>query len=248
MRSQGLPPAVPDPLRAAPLRERTAPPRRFAAESNAQAYDQGRVPRVGNLRNLLWKEPSGLALRVPTSDTRSIFDDCRRRIGSGQAERGDAGPDTRPRNRRARRGGARRQDARHDPHPGGRAGLRARGPDPAAWGHGRAHAHQRRQEHALCGPAEQRRLHVHLAREPFQGNGDDKTTHGASLRRTGDYMFIWLVTHSRGGAPLERDGRAYYWYAPRRGNEGGRGLPAAIVVSGDPPPEARIDRPPQPRP
>ena len=48
--------------------------------------------------------------------------------------------------------------------------------------------------------------------------------------------------------PLELDGPGYYWYGSRSGNDEGRGLTAAIVVGGDAPPEARIDRPAQPRP
>jgi len=77
---------------------------------------------------------------------------------------------------------------------------------------------------------------------------DDKNTHCAVLPSNGDYMFIWLVNHSKGTATLELDGPGYYWYGSRSGNDEGRGLTAAIVVSGDTPPEARIDRPPQPRP
>src|SRR4051794_5600663 len=77
---------------------------------------------------------------------------------------------------------------------------------------------------------------------------DDKNTHCAVLPSNGDYMFIWLVNHSKGTATLQLDGPGYYWYGSRSGNDEGRGLTAAIVVGGDTPPEARIDRPPQPRP
>jgi PQQ system protein len=77
---------------------------------------------------------------------------------------------------------------------------------------------------------------------------DDKNTHCAVLPSNGDYKFIWLVNHSKGTATLELDGPGYYWYGSRSGNDEGRGLTAAIVVGGDAPPEARLDRPPQPRP
>jgi PQQ system protein len=77
---------------------------------------------------------------------------------------------------------------------------------------------------------------------------DDKNTHCAVLPSNGDYKFIWLVNHSKGTATLQLDGPGYYWYSSRSGNDEGRGLTAAIVVSGDAPPEARQDRPPQPRP
>src|SRR3954469_16816054 len=77
---------------------------------------------------------------------------------------------------------------------------------------------------------------------------DDLNTHCAVLPCNGDYKFIWLVNHSRGIATLELDGPGYYWYGSRTANHQGRGLPAAIVVKGDPPPEARLAPPPQPRP
>jgi PQQ system protein len=77
---------------------------------------------------------------------------------------------------------------------------------------------------------------------------DDKNTHCAVLPCNGDYKFIWLVNHSRGTATLTLDGPGYYWYGSRTGNDEGRGLTGAIVVQGDAPEEARLDRPPQPRP
>jgi hypothetical protein len=68
------------------------------------------------------------------------------------------------------------------------------------------------------------------------------------LPHAGVVEFIWLVNHSRGTATLELDGPGYYWYGSRTGNDEGRGLTAAIVVTGDVPPEAKLDRPPQPQP
>jgi PQQ system protein len=77
---------------------------------------------------------------------------------------------------------------------------------------------------------------------------DDRNTHCAVLPCNGDYKFIWLVNHSKGIANLVLDGPGYYWYGSRTGNDEGRGLTGAIVVQGDAPEEARLDRPPQPRP
>ena len=77
---------------------------------------------------------------------------------------------------------------------------------------------------------------------------DDKNTHCALLPSNGDSQFIWLVNQSRGRATLNLDGPGYYWYGSPTGNDEGRGLTGAIVVMGDAPPEARLDRPPQPRP
>jgi PQQ system protein len=77
---------------------------------------------------------------------------------------------------------------------------------------------------------------------------DDKNTHCAVLPSNGDSQFIWLVNHSKGTATLHLDGPGYYWYGSRTGNDEGRGLTGAIVVEGEAPEEARLDRPPQPRP
>jgi PQQ system protein len=77
---------------------------------------------------------------------------------------------------------------------------------------------------------------------------DDQNTHCALLPSNGDSQFVWLVNHSRGTATLNLDGPGYYWYSSPTGNDEGRGLTGAIVVMGDTPPEARLDRPDQPRP
>ncbi|MGH3501467.1 MAG: MSMEG_3727 family PQQ-associated protein [Nocardioidaceae bacterium] len=77
---------------------------------------------------------------------------------------------------------------------------------------------------------------------------DDLNTHCALLPSNGDSQFIWLVNHSRGTASLNLDGPGYYWFGSPTGNDEGRGLTGAIVVLGDVPSEARLDRPKQPQP
>lgn len=77
---------------------------------------------------------------------------------------------------------------------------------------------------------------------------DDTNTHACLLPSNGDKQFIGLLNHSQGKATLELDGPGYYWYGSPAGNDEGRGLTAAIVVGGDVPSEAKLDRPPQPRP
>ena len=77
---------------------------------------------------------------------------------------------------------------------------------------------------------------------------DDLNTHCMLLPSNGDSQFIWLVNHARGTASLNLDGPGYYWYGSPTGNDEGRGLTAAIAVLGEVPPEARLDRPAQPRP
>ncbi|SFS98871.1 MSMEG_3727 family PQQ-associated protein [Saccharopolyspora flava] len=76
---------------------------------------------------------------------------------------------------------------------------------------------------------------------------DDKNTHACLLPSNGDKKFLWLLNHSKGRATLDLDGPGYYWYSSPGGNDEGRGLTAAIVVLGEVPPEARLDRPDQPR-
>jgi PQQ system protein len=77
---------------------------------------------------------------------------------------------------------------------------------------------------------------------------DDGNTHCALLPSNGDSQFIWMVNQSRGTATLHLDGPGYYWYSSPTGNDEGRGLTGAIVVMGDVPKEALLDRPQQPRP
>ena len=77
---------------------------------------------------------------------------------------------------------------------------------------------------------------------------DDMNTHCALLPSNGDNQFLWMPNHSRGSATVELDGPGCYFFSSIIGNDEGRGLVAAIVVMGDAPPEARLDRPAQPRP
>lgn len=77
---------------------------------------------------------------------------------------------------------------------------------------------------------------------------DDTNTHCALLPSNGDYQWVWLPNYSRGTATINLDGPGYYWYSSNVGNDEGKGLFGAIVVLGDVPEEARLDRPEQPRP
>ena len=77
---------------------------------------------------------------------------------------------------------------------------------------------------------------------------DDKNTHCAMIPSNGDYQWQWLPNGSKGKVTVELDGPGYYWYSSNVGNDEGRGLMGAIVVMGDVPEEARLDRPAQPRP
>ncbi|MGW3468549.1 MSMEG_3727 family PQQ-associated protein [Saccharopolyspora sp. NPDC000995] len=77
---------------------------------------------------------------------------------------------------------------------------------------------------------------------------DDLNTHCALFPSNGDSQFVWLPVQSRATAALNLDGPGYYWYSSPIGNDEGRGLIGVIVVLGDVPQQARLDRPDQPRP
>lgn len=77
---------------------------------------------------------------------------------------------------------------------------------------------------------------------------DDQNTHGALFPNNGDRQWLWLPIHSRGRATINLDGPGYYWFGSPIANDEGRGLEGVIVVLGDTPPQARLDRPAQPRP
>ena len=77
---------------------------------------------------------------------------------------------------------------------------------------------------------------------------DDKNTHCAVLPSNGDPKIIWLVNHAKGTANLKLDGPGHYYYGSTTGNDEGRGLTGAIVIGGEVPDDAKLDRPAQPRP
>jgi PQQ system protein len=77
---------------------------------------------------------------------------------------------------------------------------------------------------------------------------DDQNTHCALVPSNGDSQWIWLPNYTRGTVHVSLDGPGYYWFSSNIGNDEGRGLIGAIVVLGDVPASARLDRPPQPRP
>lgn len=77
---------------------------------------------------------------------------------------------------------------------------------------------------------------------------DDLNTHCVMLPSNRDRQFLWMPIHSRGTAGLNLDCPGCYWFSSPIGNDEGRGLTGAIVVLGEVEPEARLDRPQQPRP
>lgn len=79
-------------------------------------------------------------------------------------------------------------------------------------------------------------------------NEDDFSHHAALLPSNGDKQFLMLPIHTRGKARIQLDGPGYYWFGCPVGNHAGRGMLGLVIVQGDVPQEARLDRPEQPRP
>lgn len=77
---------------------------------------------------------------------------------------------------------------------------------------------------------------------------DDGNTHGALFPSNGDSQWMWMPVYSRGKVVLNLDGPGYYWFSSPIGNDEGRGMEGMIVVLGEVPPEALLDRPDQPQP
>ena len=88
----------------------------------------------------------------------------------------------------------------------------------------------------------------HGGRLEIEFVNDDQNTHCALVPSNGDSKWMWLPNYSRGTMSVTLDGPGYYWFSSNIGNDEGRGLIGAIVVKGDVPESARLDRPQQPRP
>ena len=79
-------------------------------------------------------------------------------------------------------------------------------------------------------------------------NDDPYVYHAAILPSNGDKQFVKLPIHSGAQANVSLDGPGFYWFGCPVGNHVGRGMLGLILVKGDVPSEARLDRPEQPRP
>ncbi|ALA59172.1 hypothetical protein NITMOv2_2762 [Nitrospira moscoviensis] len=79
-------------------------------------------------------------------------------------------------------------------------------------------------------------------------NEDSFSHHAALLPSNGDRQYLLLPTHTRGRATIRLDGPGYYWFGCPVANHAGRGMLGLILVRGDVPDGARLDRPVQPRP
>jgi PQQ system protein len=79
-------------------------------------------------------------------------------------------------------------------------------------------------------------------------NHDPFAYHAAILPSNGSREFLMLPAHKRGTARLRLDGPGYYFFGCPVANHAGRGMLGLIIVGGDAPASAKLDRPKQERP
>jgi PQQ system protein len=79
-------------------------------------------------------------------------------------------------------------------------------------------------------------------------SNEDQVLHAAYLPSNGGRRVVFFDTHQRGRARLRLDQPGYYFFGCPIMNHAGRGMLGLILVKGDTPAEARLDRPPQRRP
>jgi PQQ system protein len=77
---------------------------------------------------------------------------------------------------------------------------------------------------------------------------EDESVHMAFLPSTGERETLVLPTKSGGRARIHLDQPGLYWFGCPVSNHAGRGMLGLVIVEGDVPAEARLDRPKQPRP
>ena len=79
-------------------------------------------------------------------------------------------------------------------------------------------------------------------------SNDDQVDHAAFLPSNGGRQVLAIPIRQRGRARLRLDQPGYYFFGCPIQNHAGRGMLGLILVKGEVPSEAKLDRPPQPRP
>jgi PQQ system protein len=77
---------------------------------------------------------------------------------------------------------------------------------------------------------------------------EDHVFHRAFLPSDGERQLLDLPAHLGGRARVRLDQPGLYWFGCPVANHAGRGMLGLILVRGETPAEARLDRPKQPRP
>jgi PQQ system protein len=79
-------------------------------------------------------------------------------------------------------------------------------------------------------------------------HNEDQVLHMAFLPSDGDRQLLQLPVHTGGRARIHLDEPGLYWFGCPVANHAGRGMLGLILVRGNVPDEARLDRPKQERP
>jgi PQQ system protein len=77
---------------------------------------------------------------------------------------------------------------------------------------------------------------------------EDQALHMAFLPSNGERVLLHLPVETGGTARIRLDEPGLYWFGCPVGNHAGRGMLGLVMVRGDVPEEARLDRPKQERP
>ena len=79
-------------------------------------------------------------------------------------------------------------------------------------------------------------------------SNDDAQHHMVFMPHNGDRQVLDLPAKTRGVVRVELDQPGYYWFGCPVANHATRGMLGLVLVKGEVPAEARLDRPAQPRP
>ncbi len=79
-------------------------------------------------------------------------------------------------------------------------------------------------------------------------SNDDVVTHAAFVPSDGDRQVLMLPVGQGGRVRVTLNQPGLYWFGCPISNHAGRGMLGLIMVGGEVPPAARLDRPAQPRP
>jgi PQQ system protein len=77
---------------------------------------------------------------------------------------------------------------------------------------------------------------------------EDGAFHIALMPSNDNRRMVELPVHQRGRVRVRLDQPGYYWFGCPVSNHAGRGMLGLVLVKGEVPPEAKLDRPKMPRP
>ena len=77
---------------------------------------------------------------------------------------------------------------------------------------------------------------------------EDHNHHMVYMPHNGERQVLDLPAHSRGVVRVQLDAPGYYWFGCPVSDHATRGMLGLVLVKGEVPADAKLDRPPQPRP